>query len=238
MRKSTLNGGLLPNISERLLASSLIDKIEGEIPIVIPDAPRKSDIPLQKEGPENVVFVGTDVTSLFPSLKNVETARMAKYAVLNSDIDIENFDYTMALRYLTIVGGRELLDRIGVGRLAPKWLGDRPDLITVGGKKSKDPKFWQDSKREIFKQDEKRIFAAVIEILINISMSTHVYSFGGKLYLQLDGGPIGLRITATLAALIMKLWDQAWLQLMRNQKVKILGYYRYVDDSRMSNVHI
>ena len=49
LRKSTLNGGLLPNISERLLASSLLDRIDGEIPIVIPDAPRKSDIPLHKE---------------------------------------------------------------------------------------------------------------------------------------------------------------------------------------------
>ena len=86
------------------------------------------------------MFVGTDVTSLFPSLRNVETARMAKYAILNSNIAVENFDCKMALRYLSIVGGIELLERIGVGRLAPKWLGSRKDLITVGGKKSKDPK--------------------------------------------------------------------------------------------------
>ena len=68
----------------------------------------------------------------------------------------------------------------------------------------KDPKSWQDSKKEIFELDEKKIFAAIIEILINV-----LISFGGKVFLRLDDGPIGLRITATLAALIMKLCDKA-----------------------------
>ena len=226
-----MNDGLPPNIDDRLKASNLIDKVEGKVPIVVPNK-RRIDKPLQKDGAENIVFVGTDVTSLFPSLRNVETARMAKYAKLNSNIAVENFDCKMALRYLSIVGGIELLERIGVGRLAPKWLGSRKDLITVGGKKSKDPKSWRDTNREIFKTDEKKIFAAVMEVMINVAMATHVYSFGGKVFLQADGGPIGLKLTAALAALIMKLWDIAWLKLLENQKVVIHDYYRYVDDSR------
>ena len=91
-------------------------------------------------------------------------------------------------------------------------MGSRKDLITVGGKKSKDPKSWRDTNREIFKTDEKKIFAAVMDVMINVAMATHVYSFGGKVFLQADGGPIGLKLTAALAALIMKLWDIAWLK--------------------------
>ena len=59
-----------------------------------------------------------------------------------------------------------------------------------------------------------------------------MYTFGGKTYLQLKGGPIGLRFTACLASAIMKIWDDAWLKLLRNNGIKPLIYKRYVDDSR------
>ena len=60
---------------------------------------------MQKEGLENMCFIGQDVKSLFPSLKCVETARLTRHAILNSNIDVENFDHQMALRYIFIVGG-------------------------------------------------------------------------------------------------------------------------------------
>ena len=63
-------------------------------------------------------------------------------------------------------------------------------------------------------------------------MSTHIYTFCGKYFIQLDGGPIGLRSTASLAALIMKMWDVAWLSLLENENIQIFEYFRYVDDSR------
>ena len=63
-------------------------------------------------------------------------------------------------------------------------------------------------------------------------MSHHVYTFGGKLYLQQSGGPIGLRFTACLASAIMKIWDEAWLDLLEKNKMTPIIYKRYVDDSR------
>ena len=71
-----------------------------------------------------------------------------------------------------------------------------------------------------------------MEILINVVMGSHVYSFAGKIYLQSNGGPIGLRNTATLAALAMKLWDIAWLKLLVRENITVEAYYRYVDDVR------
>ena len=49
---------------------------------------------------------------------------------------------------------------------------------------------------------------------------------------QRDGGPIGLRSTAALAALIMKLWVVAWQQLLEKEYLDILLYCRYVDNCR------
>ena len=35
-------------------------------------------------------------------------------------------------------------------RLTPKWLGDREDLVSVGGDKSKSDNSWRDTKKENF----------------------------------------------------------------------------------------
>ena len=147
-------------------------------------------------------------------------------------MSVENVDYLMALRYITLVGGAGLLQKAGLSRLAPVWKGSRQDLTSVGGIKSKDPKSWRDTKKEIFESEKKRILAVVLEILVNLIMSTHVYTFAGKFYLQRDGGPIGLRSTACIASLVMKLFDVAWLKLLENEGLDIYGYFRYVDDCR------
>ena len=111
------------------------------------------------------------------------------------------------MRFIYIVGGKELVVSSGLARLMPKWLGDREDLITVGGSKSRDPNSWRDSPNEAFSNEIRKIVATVVEILVNTVMSTHVYTFMGRHFLQTDGGPIGLRCTASLASLVMKLWE-------------------------------
>ena len=41
-----------------------------------------------------------------------------------------------------------------------------------------------------------------------------------------------MRFTACLAAVIMKIWDVAWLQLLHREEVVTLLYKRYVYDCR------
>ena len=114
-------------------ASYLIDALEENEAISIKERSKGPKV-VQKPGLENVCFIGQDVKSLFPSLKCIETARLTRYAVLNSDINVENFDHKMALRYIFIVGGRQLINKSGLSRLCPTWKGKRSDLITVGGR--------------------------------------------------------------------------------------------------------
>ena len=79
--------------------------------------------------------------------------------------------------------------------------------------------------------------ATVLEIMVNLVMSTHIYVFCGKYFLQRLGGPIGLRSTATIAALIMKLWDQAWVRLLEKENLGVLEFFRYVDESGILSSH-
>ena len=84
----------------------------------------------------------------------------------------------------------------------------------------------------MFNVEKRRIVATVLEIAVTVIMSSHVYKFMGRYFLQKDGGPIGLRSTASLANLIMKIWDMAWVELLSREGLDVLLYYRYVDDNR------
>ena len=50
--------------------------------------------------------------------------------------------------------------------------------------------------------------------------------------MQREGGPIGLRSTASLANLIMKIWDTCWKFILEKENIDLLEYFRYVDDCR------
>ena len=130
------------------------------------------------------------------------------------------------------MGGQSFLKRIGLGRVSPCWLGNREDLITVGGLKSKSDECWRDTKKDIHDAEKVRIIAYMLESLINVVMSTHIYKFGGQYFLQSEGGPIGLRSTASLASLVMKIWDLCWRQLLDEENIDLISYMRYVDDAR------
>ena len=80
---------------------------------------------------------------------------------------------------------------------------------------------------------KKKIVSKVVEAVVLVCMGTHVYTFGDKVFLQCDGGPIGMRFTAALANLVMKMWDQRWSDLLEREQVEYLMYARYVDDCRL-----
>ena len=80
--------------------------------------------------------------------------------------------------------------------------------------------------------EKKEIIATVIKILTMTMFSTHIYTFGGKVYKQLEGGPIGLRSTCSVARLAMKVWDDKWLRRLEMLRIKIEAATRYMDDGR------
>ena len=52
----------------------------------------------------------------------------------------------------------------------------------------------------------KLLLAACLGIWVNSTFMLHTYTFGGKLYQQLTGGPIGLRLTCCVARLRIISW--------------------------------
>ena len=52
------------------------------------------------------------------------------------------------------------------------------------------------------------------------------------MYRQMEGGPIGLRGTCTLARLVMQVYDKKWLRLVEEGGINLKLYMRYMDDGR------
>ena len=62
---------------------------------------------------------------------------------------------------------------------------------------------------------------------------THLYTFGGETFLQLEGGPIGLGGTCAIARVVMCMFDGKWMARLVKMCLKIKEYMRYMDDGRI-----
>ena len=78
----------------------------------------------------------------------------------------------------------------------------------------KDPQwFWysvQPTRGEI-----KKILSICVQVGVLMVFTHHVYTFGGRTYVQVKGGPIGLRLTGCAAKGRMVLWAREVLVLFR-----------------------
>ena len=77
------------------------------------------------------------------------------------------------------------------------------------------------------------VIATVMQKNVLALFKTHTYSFSQKYFLQMKGGPIGLRSTCCVARLVMLWWDQKFLEAVENANLRIIDCARYMDDVRV-----
>ena len=76
------------------------------------------------------------------------------------------------------------------------------------------------------------MIAMVAQIGIRILWETYCYNFGGKTYLQGEGGPIGQRPTMAASRLVMEEFFSEYRRVLEQAEVKIMLMKVYVDDGR------
>ena len=91
---------------------------------------------------------------------------------------------------------------------------------------------WSFPNFEMTELEERMVVATMVQIGVIVTMNTHLYSFDGRTFLQMAGGPIGLRATGAIARVVMNAWDAKWLEKMNQINVKVKKGCRYVDDIR------
>ena len=103
-------------------------------------------------------------------------------------------------------------------------------VATIGKVGSEDQ--WIFPTAPIPEEVKKQIVATVVMVAVDVLFTSHLYTFGGKVFRQVEGGPIGLRATCAIARLVMCLWDKYWLERLAVQGLQLALYARYMDDGR------
>ena len=150
---------------------------------------------------------------MYPSLTDVEVARLVGDTLANSDLEIQNVDYSRALIYLAITIGDVEMRKMGLRGYIPKRQGVWNGCGTLRAKTNKEMEGWKVTSLQLPNNLKKVVLGKILEIAVLLMFNSHVYTFAGEIFLQKSGAPIGLRSSAAIARLIMKLHDRMFLNI-------------------------
>ena len=182
--------------------------------------------------------VGFDVEALYPSLNGEEVAKLLEEEVMRSSIRWKDLDYLEGARWLALHYSEEWCRSSSLKRVLPrrrKVNGTKPGVRGARpmGKETGDIEQWIFPEVVLSQEEKKGILAAITRLMTELMFNNHIYTFGGKMYRQVKGGPIGLRGTCALARVIMNIWDRLWERMLTNMNIQLEDLRRYMDDGRV-----
>ena len=167
------------------------------------------------------------------------TAKEVESEVLESKVEFEGIDYPEVAKYLAMNMKPEEIKKMKLEQIIPDRVsvkGARPGPTTEEARKGKDDKYitkWTfTGKREATEKEKKIMLARALRIGIEVSFRNYTYTFGGKVYVQMSGGPIGSRLTMACARIVMCRWGKRVRQALKEGEVETLMDGIYVDDVR------
>ena len=104
--------------------------------------------------------------------------------------------------------------------------GARPGLADV----RKARKRWGKVRKPVGRVEKRKMLSKFIELVVMEVFSAHVYEYGGRIYVQADGGPIGLSLSGAIGRTTMAVWDGEVGRLCRRNGIRMRFRRRYVDD--------
>ena len=162
---------------------------------------------------KDVCLLATDVEALFPSLDPRETGDVVRRMIEDSSLEFEGVDLEEALLYvkLNLEHASDTEDIMEFLPARSRRGGEDPTILSPqvkGNKKMRDFKegksLWTPKTLPSCSRLRKKIMATVTQIGVTVLFKNFIYSFGGRLYLQQKGGPIGARVTMCAATLVME----------------------------------
>ena len=199
---------------------------------------------------EDTVIFSTDVKALYPSLDLEDVLEAVEKVVIESEYEFQNVDEKEMAKYLKIVVTKEELERRGLlGHMPRRRVeveGRTRGVVTIAyldtdnytstdkGKKSIKEKWMWEEWTPPGQQERKVMVALLLREQVKVMMTNHLYTFGGHLYRQLAGGPIGLKLTSTAARAVLGLFDKEFSSKLEELGLKLLLDKRYVDDKNMA----
>ena len=211
----------------------------------VEDFNKKIEYMQKEKGPEwdwrqEYMLIGSDVTSLFPSLSARRTAKIVRKQFMKSKVEWQNVDTDWLRLYVHLNRGLSS-DVSNVSHLLPKKKkGRRGKESGMGSLECKKRRIrkdhpdscWEWPKHEVTKENIRELLAIAMEISIRFFFENFIYTFGGNSYVQGFGGPIGARLTMCIARLVLQEWSEEFESILKESKIEELLRGIYVDDGR------
>ena len=83
------------------------------------------------------------------------------------------------------------------------------------------------------KLEERLMLAEMTRIGVIVMMNSHLFRWDGKIFLQRQGGPIGLRSTCAVARITMMHWDRKLAEFLEASNIRLEMGARYMVDTRL-----
>ena len=176
---------------------------------------------------EGETVVGSaDVVGLYPACKAFHSGKVGKEMVMKSKMQIEGVNFKEAARYCVMKYSKAEVLANGLTRIVPRRRyrkGTKPGLTGSGpkGKVSDDELVWVFPNTEPTELEKRKLIACCVEIGIRAVFTSHLYEFDGKVYLQKDGGPIGVRLAGTVARAVMAEWDATLNKILESHRITV-----------------
>ena len=182
---------------------------------------------------QHFILLGSDVTALFPSLSAEKTARAVRNQLEKSKVKWQNIDNRWLTLYIKLNESRISKDDL---KEIKKLLPERKS------KKGKSPSFssidiekrfiWPRLIEYLSESQKSKLLGLAIEQAIIFFFKNFTYTFGGRIYIQDSGGPIGARLTMAVARLVMQEWKEGFDMILEKSNIEDIMSGLYVDDGR------
>ena len=194
----------------------------------------------KRQNIKKLVVFSMDVTKMFPSMVASDVARVVKEEFMAAKLEVETDNLELSLA-LAILMDRDEIETQGLGEVVGKRRRrGRPILITTkwvtGERGGQVENPFQDPERSPTRGEKRQMLALLLELMIVRVMGNHAYSFNGTNKLQLEGGPIGLKLSGALAKVVMLSWSRRFKALTSSALLDSAGFdlymlMFYVDDT-------
>ena len=202
-------------------------------------------------GGRNTMLGSLDVSALYPSLDQEQSAELVSRMVEVSPVKIKGVNYRCVQVYLVSNLTTQEVVKEGLQGLLPARMSRRgrkpgPSTRELGVKKQPprptgvDPPSPQQpplSKWRLINPDveltdaERRlILAKAVKVTVKTIFMKHIYQFGGMKYKHVAGGPIGLCLMSLMGIVVMDTWALAFLSKLDTASAMIWALMKYVDN--------
>ena len=167
---------------------------------------------------------------LFPATKSENSGNIVRKRFEKSKMKIEGFKYNHGLRYIRM--NQELTTEIEeIDYLLPSRRTNNGRTPVMSGSsiraKDDDPETqWSFPKQEdaLTEWERRQIVARTAEIGVRAIFEHFTYRWGGEVYRQSSGGPIGSRLTMAVSRVLMGRWSHQVRKIMQESNIPPCQY--------------